>query len=137
MKRWPILLPWEILSSILLNSIRLGTFSCLLIQPYGNVFVIACPYWFFSSIFRTIVDIFFITFLPSILKSNNTFSFLLSSKISESKASLVLTQLKPPINVFSNTLTCSASVGSAIQHLPLSLWTQPLKEIAELHFRGL
>ena len=58
-------------------------------------------------------------------------------RISVSKANLVFTQLKPPISVLSKTLTCSASVGSAIQHLLLSLWTQPLKELAELYFQGL
>ena len=48
-----------------------------------------------------------------------------------------LTQLKPPINVFSNNLACSALVGNAIPHLFLYLCTQPLNEMAELHFQGL
>ena len=65
------------------------------------------------------------------------FHFCYHWSISVWKASLVFTQLKPPIIVFSNTLTCSASVGRAIQHLLLSLWTQPLKELAELHLWGL
>ena len=50
-----------------------------------------------------------------------------------SKASLVFTQLKPPIKVFSNNLTCSALVGRAIQHLLLSLCILLLNELAELH----
>ena len=58
------------------------------------------------------------------------FHFCYHWSISVSKASLVFTLLKSPIIVFSNTLTCSAS-------LFLSLWTQPLKELAELHLWGL
>ena len=53
-----------------------------------------------------------------------------------SKASLVLTQLEPPISVFSNTLTCLVSVGRAIQHLLLPLCTQPLNELAEVNLQG-
>ena len=69
---------------------------------------------FFSSIFSIFVETLFICFLPSIFKLNNTFSLPLSSmRISVSKASLVFTQLNPPINVFSKTLTCSASAGRA------------------------
>ena len=89
-------------------------------------------------IFRILDEILFVCFLPYIVKSNITFSFLFSSiNTSVSKASLVFTQLNPPISVFSNTLTCSASVGRAIQHLLLFLWTQPLKLLAELYLRGL
>ena len=58
-------------------------------------------------------------------------------RISVSKANLVFTQLKPPISVLSKAVTCSAFVGNAIQHLLLSLWTQPLKGLSELHFWGL
>ena len=54
-----------------------------------------------------------------------------------SKASIVFTQIEPLISVFSKTLTCSASVERAIQHLLLSLLMQPLNELAELHLRRL
>ena len=54
-----------------------------------------------------------------------------------SKSSLVFTQLKASIRVFSKILTCLTSVGRAIQHLLLSLWTHPLSELAELHLREL
>ena len=109
-----------------------------MIQPKGSALVIVIPYWLFSSILRILEEILFVCFLPSMIKSNKNFSFLLSSSnISVSKASLVFTQLKPPINVFSNNLTCLASVGRAMQHLLFSLWNHPLKELAELHFRGL
>ena len=33
------------------------------------------------------------------------------------KANLVFMHLNPPINVFSNTLACSTSLGRAIKHL--------------------
>ena len=137
-KRCPILPLWDILSKVLLSSVRLGRCSCFFIQPYGRALVIACLYWLFSSILSILVDILFVCFFPSMYKYNMTFSFLLLlSNISVSKASLVFTQLKPPISVFSNTLTCSWLVGRAMQHLLLSLWTQPLKELAELIFLGL
>ena len=133
-----MLLSCQILSKFLLNSSRLGGCFCFLMQPYGNGFIIAWPYWLFSSIFSIFVKILFVCFLPSIFKSSKTFSFLLSSsKISVSKASCGFTQLKPPIYIFLNILTCSASVGSAIWHLLLSLWTHLRKELAELHFQGL
>ena len=109
-----------------------------IIQPYGNGFVIAMPYLLFSSILIILDENLFVCFLSSINKSSITFSFLfLSINTSVSKASLVFMQLNPPINVFSNTLTCSALVGRAIQHLLLFLWTHPLKLLAELHLRGL
>ena len=44
----------------------------------------------------------------------------------------MFTQLNAPINVFSKALTCSASVGRAIIHLLLSLWTQPLNEFCRI-----
>ena len=92
----------------------------------------------FSSIFRIFDEINFVCFLPSMIKSNKTFSFvLLAINISVSKASLVLTQLKPLINVFPNNHTWWALVGSTIQHLLLSLCTQPLNELAELQLWGL
>ena len=68
-----ILSSWDTLWSILLNSTKLVECSCLLIQPYGSGFVIACPYWLFSSIFSIFVEIIFVCFLPSMFKSNNTF----------------------------------------------------------------
>ena len=81
---------------------------------------------------------FLFVFLTSMCKSDITFSFLLSlSNISVSKASLVLTQLKPPISVLSNYLTCSVPVGRAVQHLLASLCTQPLNQLPGLHLRGL
>lgn len=61
----------------------------------------------------------------------NEYSF---SKMSVSKASLVLTQLNPPINVVSKTLTNSASVGRAIEHLLFIQWTHSEKRLALLHF---
>ena len=97
----------------------------------------AWPHWVFSSILSILKKIIFVCFLPSMHKWNNTFSFLLLlSYISVSKASLVFTQLKLPISVFSNTLTCSASAGKAMHHLLFSLWTQPPNQLAELHFLG-
>ena len=137
-KRCPTESSWEISFIILLNSARVGGWSLFLIQPYGNGFVIAMPYWLFSSILIILDEILFVCFLSSINKSNITFSFLfLSINTSVSKASHVFMQLNPPINVFSNTLTCSALVRRAIQHLLLFLWTHPLKLLAELHLWGL
>ena len=123
---------------ILLNSARLGDRSFFLIQPYGYGFVIAMPHWLFSFILIIFNEILFVFFFSSINKSNISvlFSFLLVNT-SVSKASLVLTQLNHPINVFSNTLTCSVSGGKGIQHLLLFLWTHPLKLLAELYLRGL
>lgn len=43
------------------------------------------------------------------------------NEICESKARRVFGQLKPPINVFSKSLTYSDSVGRAIKHVILSL----------------
>ena len=129
-----ILSSWDTLWSILLNSTKLVECSCLLIQPYGSGFVIACPYWLFSSIFSIFVEIIFVCFLPSMFKSNNTFQFLLpSGKISVSKVSLVLTKLIHQL-VSSQRFW---HVGRAIQHLDLSLRTHPQKGLAELHFRWL
>ena len=109
-----------------------------LIQPYGNGSVINISCWLFSSILSILDEILFVWFLPSMCKSKKKFSFFLSFiSISVSKPSLVFTQLKPPINVLANNLTCSASVGRAIQHLLLSLYTLSLNELVELHLRGL
>ena len=74
----------------------------------------------FSSILIILDEILFVCFLPSLFKSNKTFS-LSFLRISVLKAGIVFTQLKPPIKVFSNTQTCSGSVGTEIQHLLLSL----------------
>ena len=41
---------WERLLKILLNSTSVGGLSFFLMQPYGNGFVIAIPYWLLSSI---------------------------------------------------------------------------------------
>ena len=59
--------------------------------------------------------------------------------MSVSKASFVFTQLKYPIrvNTLTITLTNSASVDDAIQHLLLLRLTQPEKLLALLHFLGL
>ena len=120
-KRCLMLSLCEILSRTLLNSSRLGGFSNTAMWQW----------------IRHLLKFFLPVFL-SMLKWNSTFSFLLSSsKISASKASCVFLQLKLPSNIFSNILACSASVGSAIQHLLLPLWTQPLKELAKLYFWGL
>ena len=101
MKRWPILSVCENLSKILLNSIKLRGRFCFFIQPYGRGLVLGCPYWLFPSIFNIFVETLFVCFLPSMSKSNKIFSFFLSSRrICVSKASLVFTQLKPPISVF-------------------------------------
>ena len=52
--------------------------------------------------------------------SKSIFSWSVSfNKIFVSKAIPVLTQLKPPIRVFTKSLTKSVSVGNAIQHLLL------------------
>ena len=64
-------------------------------------------------------------------------SFLFGSKILASKAKRMFTRLNPPIQVFSNKMTCSELVGRAIKHLVLSRCTQSLNELAELHFLGL
>ena len=70
--------------------------------------------------------------------STSTFSAFGSfTSMSVSKASLVLTQLNPPIRVFSKTLIKSASVGKAIQHLLWLRCTYPEKLLALLHFVGL
>ena len=61
----------------------------------------------------------------------------LGSKISASKANLILTQLKPPVIVFSNMSTASFEVGSAIITRNISLSIQLLSVLAELHFLGL
>ena len=50
------------------------------------------------------------------------------------KARHVFIQLKPRIRVPSKSKISSEFVGKAIMHLLLSLWTQPLNELAELHF---
>ena len=75
------------------------------------------------------------------LNQTKLFRFFLSYiNISTSKASYISTQLKPPISIFFfflNNLTCSALVGRAIYYLLLSLCTQLLNELAELHLRGL
>ena len=74
-------------------------------QTWGmflTLWQMASLYWLFSSVFDNFVEILFVWFLPSMCKSNNTFSFLLSSvRISVSKANLVFTQRKPPISVLS------------------------------------
>ena len=50
---------WERLFKIRLNSVMVGRLSFFLIQSYGNGFVIAMPYWLFSSIFTILDEIFF------------------------------------------------------------------------------
>ena len=135
-KRCPVSSSCETLSNILLTSSKLAGCSCFFIHPYRIGLVMTCLYWLFSSIFNIFVEIHFVCFFPSMSKSNNTFSFLLSlRRISVSKANLVFTQLNSPISVFSKTLTYSASVRRAIRHLIWSLWAQPLNELAELHLR--
>ena len=99
----------------------------------------AWPCWLFSSIFN-ILDENLLSwfFFPLIVTSVSTFSVFGSfASMSVSKASLVFTQLKLPIRVFSKTLIKSALGGRVIQHL-LFLWcTHPEKLLALLHFLGL
>ena len=84
-------------------------------QSKGRGLVIAKPYWLFSSIL-VILDENRLTSPAAVL--NKTFSCSTSfKKISVSKASLVLTQLYPPIRVFSKILTTLSSRGSTILHL--------------------
>ena len=72
-----------------------------LIHPYGNGFIIACPFSFFSSIFKILDENLFSCFFPSIFISIITFSLSESfTSMSASKASLVSTQLKPPLKLF-------------------------------------
>ena len=106
----------------------------------------AWPYWLFSSIFIILDENLLSCFFPSIVTSTSTFSVFGSfPSMSVSKASLVskasfvskqVLKLNPPTRVFSNTLTKSASVGRAIQHLLLLRWTHPEKLLALLHFLG-
>ena len=98
----------------------------------------ACPYWLFSSIFKILDENLLSCFCPLTSVSTSTFSVLgFFISMSVSKVSLVFTQLKPPIKIFSKTLTNSASYGRAIQHLLLLRWTHPEKLLALLHFFGL
>ena len=136
--KWPMVLLWVIQSNVLLNSVYDGTLFSLLIQPYDNGFVMVMPYWLFSSIFKILDENLFNCLFPLMLISMRNFSFSVSfNNIFLSKASLVLTQLNPPINIFSKGLTKSASVSNAVQPLLLLRWTQPENELALLHFFGL
>ena len=123
------------------SSSSLKTLFFLVIQPYGKGLVMAIPYWLFSSILIFFEENLF-SWPSTVLK--RTFSFFVSLRkrsvsniIPVSNISLCqisFTQLYPPIKVFSNTLTIFALVGRATQHLLLSLWTQPEKLLALLHF---
>ena len=94
----------------------------------------ACPYWLLSSIFKILDEKLFLLIFSSI----STFTLSGSLKrISLSKANFLYTQLKPLIRVFSKTLSKSASVGRAIQHLMLLRWTHTEKLLALLHVLGL
>lgn len=93
------------------------------IQPYGRDFVIALPYWLFSSIFNIFIVILFLPFfcfilfiLASYISVKSSASFF-DKSIWNSNARRVFTELKPPIRVLSKSLTCSASVARAIKHL--------------------
>ena len=98
----------------------------------------ACPNWLFSSIFKILEENLLICLFPSIVTSISAFSVFGSfASMPVSKASLVFTQLKPPIRVFSKTLINSSSIGRAIQHLLLLRCTHPEKLLALLHFLGL
>ena len=108
--------------------------------PVGKGFVIAFPYWLFSSIFNIFVIIRLCSF--SILYIIFKFSFGLpseffGSKSFESNSNLVLRQLNLLISVCSNKSTISARVGSAIIAFSKNLWMHPLSELAEVHSRGL
>ena len=98
----------------------------------------ACPYWLFSSILKIWDENLLSCFCPLTSISTSTFAvFGPFASMSVSKASLVFTQLKPPIKVFSKTLTNLASVGRAIQDLLLLRWIHLEKLLALLHFVGL
>ena len=58
-------------------------------------------------------------------------------KISVSKASLVSTQLNQPVSLDSNTCTISLFGGRERMTFDISFLMQPLKALAELHFRGM
>ena len=135
--KWPIVSSWKMLSRIWLNSRRVRVFI-FLIQPEGRAWSWPDYIGYIRPSLRFLLLSFFFSFtLFFNFKSNiNLFLSTLSfgKTICESKTRHVFKQLRPPIKVLSNTLTCSASVGRAIKHLLLSLWTQPLKELAELHF---
>ena len=49
-KRCPMLPSRDILSKIVLSSVRLGGCSCFLIQLYDKGLVMDWPYWLFGSI---------------------------------------------------------------------------------------
>ena len=117
------------------NSSKVDNFLFFLMHPYGSGLVIAKPHWLFSSI-CIILDENRLTWPSAVL--NKTLSLTKSlKKIYVSKASLVFTQLYPPIRVFSKILTIFASRGSTILHLLLFLCTYPEKVLALLHFLGL
>ena len=58
-------------------------------------------------------------------------------KISESKASLVLTQLNQPVSVDSNISTTSLFVGRERMTFDISFSMQPFKALTDLCFRGM
>ena len=98
----------------------------------------ACPNWLFPSIFKILEVNLLSCLFPSIVTSISAFSVFGSlASTPVSKASLVFTQLKPPIRVFSKTLINSSSIGTAIQHLLLLRCTHPGKLLPLLHFLGL
>ena len=110
----------EIRSNILLSSKRLGTCFCCNhkeeVSPWPANIGCFHPFLKFLSIFFLSASV--RQFLNQILLF---IFFLLDKRIYVSKAGLVFIQLNQPINVFSNILTCSASVGRVIRHLLLSL----------------
>lgn len=125
----------EIQSNTLLNFVTDGTLSFFWYNHM--VMALSLPYLTGCShpSLRFWTRIFLIVFLPLIFNSTITFSLSGSfTKIFVSKASLVLTQLKLPMSVFSRSLAKSASDGRAIKHLLLLRCTQPDKLFALLHF---
>ena len=137
-----------------LNVLQLVSKFCF-IQPVGNGFVIPKPYWLFSSNLKIFVMTLFFNILfhcwiwcYNKFYSCNLFeilhvvflhwlNFKFGSKISVSKANLVLTDLKLPVIISSKILIAPLEVGSAIITRDISLSIQLLSVLAKLHFLGL
>ena len=73
--------------------------------------------------------------LLSIIMLSNAAWEIFGIKFSESKASLVLTQLNQPVSVDSNISTTSLFVGRERMTFDISFSMQPFKILAELRFR--
>ena len=125
-------------SSILLNFKREGTLEAFLWSRRVEVLSLCYRTSYFHPFLVFLSIFFFFFFCPLITWINLYLSLLFFGKsIWESKTRLVFTQLKTPISVLSKRRISLAFVGKAIKHLLLSLWAQPLKQLAQLHFLGL